>query len=96
MLIALGGKVNLIKVRYERKEKRKRRRLGRVWRRTKLPADRENFVKQKEKFRKMLEDADTEFYSSLVMENSGNSQKFFEALKKILKRRDEFVLHQNH
>ena len=41
-------------------------------------------------------DADTEFYSSLVTENSGNSQKLFKALKKILKRRDEVVLPQHH
>ena len=79
-----------------REEKRKRRRLERMWRRTKLPVDRENFVIQKEKFRKMLEDADTEFYSSLVMENSGSSQKLFKALKKILKRRDEVVFPQHH
>ena len=79
-----------------REEKRKRRRLERIWRRTKLPVDRENFVIQKEKFRKMLEDADTEFYSSLVMGNSGSSQKLFKALKKILKRRDEVVLPQHH
>ena len=53
-------------------------------------------MKQIEKFRKMLEDADTEFYSSFVMENSGNSQMLFKVLKKILKRRDEVVLPQHH
>eukprot|EP00112_Aurelia_sp_Birch-Aquarium-sp1_P014365 Seg3097.1 transcript_id=Seg3097.1/GoldUCD/mRNA.D3Y31 product="putative RNA-directed DNA polymerase from transposon X-element" pseudo=true protein_id=Seg3097.1/GoldUCD/D3Y31 len=79
-----------------REEKRKRRRLERRWRRTMQPVDRENFVKQKEKFRKILEDADTEFYSSLVLENSGNSQKLFKALNKIIKKRDEVVLPQHH
>ena len=34
--------------------------------------------------------------SSLVLENSGNSQKLFKTLQKILKRRDEVVLSVHH
>ncbi len=41
----------------------------------------------------MSEDADTEFYSSFVLENSGSSQSLLKQLQKILKSREEVVLH---
>ena len=48
-----------------RAEQRKRRRLETRWRRVNLAIDRVNFVKQKEKLKKILEDADTEYFQPL-------------------------------
>ena len=76
-------------------ERRHRRRLERRWRRSKLAIDRVKFVKQKEKLKKMLEDVDTEFLSTLVMENSMNSKMLLNALNKIF-RRQEVSLPQHH
>ena len=75
-----------------RTKKKKRRQLERRWRRSKSAFDREEFVKQKEKVKKMLEDSNTEFYSNLVMENSGNSKRLFNTLSKMLKKKNEFQL----
>ena len=60
--------------------KREQRRLERRWRKTYLPADHENHMVQNLKLRKLLEDADTKFYSDLEMNNSSNPRallKFF-------------------
>ena len=43
----------------------------------------------------MLEDTDTEFFSTLLMEKSMNSKKLFNALKKIF-RKQEVSLLQHH
>ena len=43
-------------------------------------------MKQKEKVKQMLEDSDTEFYSNLVLENSGNSKRLFNTLNKNAKK----------
>eukprot|EP00112_Aurelia_sp_Birch-Aquarium-sp1_P013161 Seg2783.5 transcript_id=Seg2783.5/GoldUCD/mRNA.D3Y31 product="hypothetical protein" protein_id=Seg2783.5/GoldUCD/D3Y31 len=40
----------------------------------------------------MLEDSDTEFYSNLVMENSGNSKRLFNTLNKMLQKTNESQL----
>ncbi len=56
-------------------------------------------MKQKDKLRKMLEGIefrDTEFYSTLALEYSGNSRKLFKAVEKVLKRKDEVVVPQHH
>ena len=75
-----------------RTEKKKRRQLERRWRRSKSAIDREEFIKQKEKVKQMLEDSDTEFYSNLVMENSGNSKILFNTLNKMLRKKNESQL----
>ena len=49
-------------------------------------------MKQKEKVKQMLEDSDTEFYSKLVMENSGNSKRLFNTLNKMLRKKNESQL----
>ena len=49
-------------------------------------------MKQKEKVKQMLEDSDTEFYSNLVMENSGNSKRLFNTLNKMLRKKNESQL----
>ena len=75
-----------------REEKKKRRRLERRWRRTKSAVDRDKFVKQKLKLRKLLEDSDTAFYSNLVMENSHSTKGLFKVLNNMLNRRIESPL----
>ena len=40
----------------------------------------------------MLEDSDTELYSNLVMENSGDPKRSFNTLNKILKKKTESQL----
>ena len=72
--------------------KRKQRRLERRSRKALLPADRENFVLQKLKLRKMLEDADTKFYSDLVMNNSSNPRALFKVFNDILNKQTQSPL----
>ena len=72
--------------------KREQRRLERRWRKTRLPADRDNFVAQKLKLRKMLEDADTKFYSDLVMNNSSNPRALFKVFNNILNKQTQSPL----
>ena len=49
-------------------------------------------MKQKEKVKQLLEDSDTEFYSNLVMENSGNSKRLFNTRNKMLRKKNESQL----
>ena len=72
--------------------KREQRRLERRWKKTRLPADRENFVVQKLKLRKMLEDADAKFYSDLVMNNSSNPRALFRVFNNILNKQTQSPL----
>ena len=75
-----------------REEKKKRRRLERRWRRTKSAVDRDKFVKQKLKLRKLLEDSDTAFYSNLVMENSHSTKGLFKVVNNMLNKKTESPL----
>ena len=76
----------------ELKRKKGGRQLERLWRRSKSAIDREEFVKQKEQVKQMLEDSDTEYYSNLVMENSGNSRRLYNTLNKMLRKKNESQL----
>ena len=72
--------------------KREQRRLERRWRKTYLPADRENHMVQKLKLRKMLEDADTKFYSDLEMNSSTNPRALFKVFNNILNKQTQSPL----
>ena len=54
--------------------------------------DRDRFVKQKLKLRKLLEDSDTAFYSNLMMENSHSTKGLFKVLNNVLNKKTESPL----
>ena len=65
-------------------EKRKRRQLERKWRASRLPADRVRYVHQCNVVINLIESLKSEYYSSIIKENSGNQKVLFKSVQKRL------------
>ena len=65
-------------------EKRKRRKLEKVWRSTKTSNDRRKFTEQKVKVNSMLENADKKYYSDMVVNNASNPKRLFRIMSGLL------------
>ena len=68
-------------------------RLERRWKRARLLTDRNKFLAQKLKLRKMREDADTKFYSDLALNNASYPCALFNVLKITLHKPNQSPLH---
>ena len=68
-------------------EKRIRKQLEWRWRRTRSPSDRKLFCQQKVRVTKMLDDAATEFYSDMILENANKPRNLFKVMNLILNRK---------
>ena len=66
--------------------KRLKRRLERVWRRSKSPIDRSKFRRQVNKCNSIINNSKTKFYSDLVQNNLHNSKKLWHNLRSVLHR----------
>ena len=67
-------------------EKRKRRRLERKWRASRLTADREQYVHQCGFVINLIKSVKSEYYSSVIKENSGNQKVLFKTVQKLLQK----------
>lgn len=67
-------------------EKQKRRRLKRKWRASRLPADREQYVHQCSVVINLIKFLKSEYYSSVIKENSGNQKFLFKTVQKLLQK----------
>ena len=65
-------------------EKRKRRQLERKWRASRLPADRVRYVHQCNVVINLIKSLKSEYYSSIIKENSGNQKVLFKTVQKRL------------
>ena len=73
-------------------EKRKKRRLERVWRNTKSDVDKKLFQNQVHKFNNLISTAKSQFFTKLVGENKDNPKKLWSKLNSILHRTKTSVL----
>ena len=71
------------------KEKRKRRRLERHWRASRLTIHRELYVKQCKIVNNMIKSAMTDYYSAIITENKSNQKVLFNAVDKLLHRKSD-------
>jgi len=67
--------------------KRKRRKLERQWRLSRLCVDRQMYVDQFQVVNKMLRDAKASYYSPIILENASDPKILFNAVDKLLHRR---------
>ena len=67
-------------------EKRKRRQLERKWRASRLPADRVRYVHQCNVVINLIKSLNSEYYSSIIKENSGNQKVLFKTVQKLLQK----------
>ena len=67
-------------------EKRKRRRLERKWRASRLTADREQYVHQCGFVINLIKSVKSEYYSSVIKENSGNQKVLIKTVQKLLQK----------
>ena len=67
-------------------EKRKRRRLERKWRASGLTADREQYVHQCGVVINLIKFVKSEYYSSVIKENSGNQKVLIKTVQKLLQK----------
>jgi len=70
-------------------QKRKRRRLERKWRSTKLELDRINYLDQCKVVNDMLYKAKEQYYSSMIQENAHDSKLLFRTVDKLLQKNTE-------
>ena len=73
-------------------EKKKRRRLERIWRRTRDARDRENFVNQRNRVTKLVFEAKQAYYTKLVSDNSDSPSSLWMAMNSLLCRHPESIL----
>lgn len=69
--------------------KRKRRKLERRWRASRLCVDRQMYVDQCQIVNEMLKDAKASYYSSIISENALDPKILFNAVDKLLHRKVE-------
>ena len=69
--------------------KRKRRKLERRWRVSRLCVDRKMYVEQCQVVNKMLKDAKASYYSSIISENALDPKILFNTVDKLLHRKVE-------
>ena len=69
--------------------KRKRRKMERRWRSSRLCIDRQIYVDQCRAVNKMLKDAKASYYSSIISENASDPKVLFDAVDKLLNRKVE-------
>ena len=67
-------------------EKRKLRQLERKWRASRLPADRVRYVHQCNVVINLIKSLKSEYYSSIIKENSGNQKVLFKTVQKLLQK----------
>lgn len=70
-------------------EKRKRRKLERIWRATRLQNDRERFVRQCSDVKDLLSLSRSKYYQDLITENRSDTRKLFSIFAKRLSRKSE-------
>ena len=70
-------------------EKKKRRRLERQWRTTRLCIHRELYVSQCTLVNQMIKDAKSDNYSKIITENKSNQRVLFNTVDRLLHRRTE-------
>ncbi len=75
-----------------RDAKRQKRRLERIWRRTKSPADRSKFRRQVNRFNVLINSAKKDFYTNLINTNCDDSKKMWKSLNSVLHRKPVSVL----
>ena len=66
--------------------KRRRRYLERVWRRSHSPLDRSRFTKQLHLCNRMMSKSKSDYYTSLLSDNSANPRQMWNSVNKILHR----------
>ena len=66
--------------------KRRRRYLERVWRRSRSPLDRSRYTKQLHLCNRMMSKAKSDYYTSLLSNNSDNPRQMWNSVNKILHR----------
>ena len=67
-------------------EKQKRRRLEHKWRASRLPADHEQYIHQCSVVINLIKSLKSEYYSSIIKENSGNQKVLFKTVQKLLQK----------
>ena len=67
-----------------RKEKAKRRKLGRLWRKNKLTINRELFVEQCNRVNRLIFESRMKFYAVTIKENGPNQRVLFSTFEKLL------------
>ena len=70
-------------------EKKKRRKLERRWRKSRLIIDWELYQEQCKLVSSMIKDAKTNYYSNIINENRGNQKVLFNTIDKLLHRNVE-------
>ena len=70
-------------------EKKKRRKLERRWRKSRLTIDRESYQEQCKLVSSMIKDAKTNYYSNIINENKGNQKVLFNTIDNLLHRNVE-------
>ena len=68
-------------------EKTKRRRLERKWRSSRLQSDREKYVHQCSLVINLINSLESEYYTSVIKEHSGNQRVLFKTVNKLLQKR---------
>ena len=66
--------------------KRRRRYLERVWRRSRFPLDRSRYTKQLHLCNRMMSKSKSDYYTSLLSNNSANPRQMWNSVNKILHR----------
>ena len=66
--------------------KRRRRYLERVWRRSRSPLDRSRYTKQLHLCNRMMSKSKSDYYTSLLSNNSANPRQMWNSVNKILHR----------
>ena len=69
--------------------KRKRRKLERRWRASRLCINRQMYVEQCQAVNKMLQEAKVSYYSSVISDNVSNQKTLFRTIDKLLHRKPE-------
>lgn len=70
-------------------EKKKRRRLERRWRATRLSIDRELYVNQCALVNQVISEAKSNYYSAIIAENKSNQRVLFNTVDRLLHRKTE-------
>ena len=67
-------------------EKRKRRRLERKWRRTRLQADRQEYTRQCCVVNNLIKSLKSSYYTTIITENSSDQRVLFNTVSKLLQK----------
>ena len=71
------------------REKRKRRKLERRWRKSRLVIDRELYKEQCKVASSLIKKANENYYSNIIQENKGNQKILFNTISRLLHRKTE-------